>query len=389
VRLRRCRAIAADAVASTVGNMVADRMQNASIAKTTAPSSTDFLAQQAIAAVNGQVLPGAIGGVGSGFMPLDTSYNGNAGLFGAVGGVTTTLDAVTSAASVDALAASRARYSASSLLFGPSMGFSDRERPIMLADAGSSPENTLLAWRVAAGQMASDAGNYVKGLANTPTQFVNGALALGHAAVRGGEAIGLLPPGAGAGPTPQIPYFQTDGGFAARSGNATGFALTMFEQIPAKAVAGVTRLFDATVAGQGGTALGKMTAMSLRSPSELMGVEPASAELLAAVGNKRSLVIAKPGSDELRMLDYFGAEASVGGVNNSSILPRENPSKAAVLEEFLHETQARLGIVDRLGTSGLGSVETHVKDFMMRHQQMLGLSAEDVRILQILRDKGL
>lgn len=127
----------------------------------------------------------------------------------------------------------------------------------------------------------------------------------------------------------------------------------------------------------------------MRSPSELMGVEPASTELLTAVGNKRSLVIAKPGSEELRMLDYFGAEASVGGVHNSSILLRENPSKAAVLEEFLHGTQARLGIVDRLGTSGLGSAETHVKDFMIHHQKMLGLSNEDVRILKILRDKGL
>ena len=60
-----------------------------------------------------------------------------------------------------------------------------------------------------------------------------------------------------------------------------------------------------------------------------------------------------------------------------------------MLEEFLHGTQARLGIVDRLGTSGLGSAETHVKDFMINHQTMLGLSPEDVRILQILRDKGL
>jgi hypothetical protein len=134
---------------------------------------------------------------------------------------------------------------------------------------------------------------------------------------------------------------------------------------------------------------GVINSVSMRSPSELMGVEPASARLLDAVGNKRSMIIAKPGSEELRMLDYFGAEASVGGVNNSSILLRENPSKAAVLEEFLHGTQSRLGIVDRLGTSGFGSAETHVKDFMIRHQSMLGLSAEDIRILQILREKGL
>jgi hypothetical protein len=91
----------------------------------------------------------------------------------------------------------------------------------------------------------------------------------------------------------------------------------------------------------------------------------------------------------LRILDYFGAEASVGGIDNSSIILRENPGKAAVLEEFLHGTQSRLGIVDRLGTSGLGSAETHVKDFMIRHQRMLGLSDADVNILKILRDKGL
>ncbi|MCZ8092085.1 MAG: hypothetical protein O9331_01205 [Acidovorax sp.] len=138
-----------------------------------------------------------------------------------------------------------------------------------------------------------------------------------------------------------------------------------------------------------GNAVGSIGLGSLRSPSELMGVELASKELLTAVGAKRAVVIARPGSDELRMLDYFGAEASVGGVNNSSIVLRENPSKAALLEEFLHGTQARLGIVDRLGNSGFGSAETHVKDFMMRHRQMLGLSDEDVRILKILRDKGL
>ncbi|MBI3899425.1 MAG: LysM peptidoglycan-binding domain-containing protein [Gammaproteobacteria bacterium] len=135
--------------------------------------------------------------------------------------------------------------------------------------------------------------------------------------------------------------------------------------------------------------LGVANNRMLFSPKELMGVEPASSELLAAVGNKRDLLIARPGSEELRMLDYFGAEASVGGVNRSSIILRENPSKAAVLEEFLHGTQERLGIIDRLGTSGYGSAETHVKDFMIRHQRMLGLGNEDVRILQILKEKGL
>ena len=129
--------------------------------------------------------------------------------------------------------------------------------------------------------------------------------------------------------------------------------------------------------------------INMRSADDLMGVEPASPELISAVSKKRDVVIAQPGSEELRMLDYFGAEASVGGANNTHILLRENPSKAALLEEFLHGTQSKLGITDRLGTSGLGSAETHVKDFMIRHQKVLGLGDEDVQILQILRDKGL
>jgi hypothetical protein len=110
--------------------MVADRMRGASVAKTSVPRSTDLLTQRAIAAVNGQVLPGAIGGVGSGFMPLDTSYNGNAGLFGGVGGVPTTLDAVTSAAAVYALAAYRAPYSAVTLLSGLGMGIPAAPTPL-------------------------------------------------------------------------------------------------------------------------------------------------------------------------------------------------------------------------------------------------------------------
>lgn len=37
----------------------------------------------------------------------------------------------------------------------------------------------------------------------------------------------------------------------------------------------------------------------------------------------------------------------------------------------------------------MGSAETHVKDFMMRHQRMLGISEEDIQLIKILRDKGL
>jgi len=156
---------------------------------------------------------------------------------------------------------------------------------------------------------------------------------------------------------------------------------------PDNVMAGVAGLAGAGVVARG--VRGVPNKINMRSADDLMGVEPAPQELISAVSKKRDVVIAQPGSEELRMLDYFGAEASVGGINNTHILLRENPSKAAVFEEFLHGTQAKLGITDRLGTSGLGSAETHVKDFMINHQKMLGLSDEDVQILQILRDKGL
>jgi len=199
-----------DAMASSIGNLVIDNVQANSIGK------TDYT-KQAIENMNAQMLPGGLGGVGSGFIPVETPY------------------------------------SASSTLFGPSMGLQGRQRPIMLADAGGNPENTLLAWQQAAKQVASDGVNFVKGLANTPIQFVNGGLELGHAAVKGLETVGVFPPGAGDGKTLQIPYFRTDGGFAARSGNAAGFALTMFDQIPAQAGVATmkgARVFDAVLSGQ-------------------------------------------------------------------------------------------------------------------------------------------
>lgn len=166
-------------------------------------------------------------------------------------------------------------------------------------------------------------------------------------------------------------------------------ALGMHKHDAARTVEGAYLFFGANPSNYVGRSSVSHTKINMRSADDLMGVEPATPELISSVARKRDLVIARPGSEELRMLNYFGAEASVGGVNNRSILLRENPSKAAVLEEFLHGTQSRIGVVNRLGTSGYGSAETHVKDFMIRHKKMLGISDEDIRILQILRDKGL
>jgi RHS repeat-associated protein len=112
------------------------------------------------------------------------------------------------------------------------------------------------------------------------------------------------------------------------------------------------------------------------------GLQEASPELINAVkGHGRTVVFAQPGSEELRYLNYMGAEANVGGENLTHILLRPNPSKIGVLEEFLHGTQSRLGIVDRMG---VGAAEIHVKQFMLRHQKMLGLNQTDAAHLEQL-----
>lgn len=62
--------------------------------------------------------------------------------------------------------------------------------------------------------------------------------------------------------------------------------------------------------------------------------------------------VVQEGSEEARYLDFMGAEANAGGETMSHILLRPNPGKAAALEEFLHGTQHRLGIIDRMGING-------------------------------------
>ncbi len=97
----------------------------------------------------------------------------------------------------------------------------------------------------------------------------------------------------------------------------------------------------------------------------------ASIELLDSMRQHgRTIKFAGEGSEELRYLNAMGAEANVGGPGHLHILLRENPSKAAALEEFLHGTQSRLGIIDRLGVDG---AEAHVRSFMWRHRNLLGL----------------
>jgi hypothetical protein len=92
------------------------------------------------------------------------------------------------------------------------------------------------------------------------------------------------------------------------------------------------------------------------------------------------MVMAMEGLDELRFLDHMGAAASCGGDDYRHILLRPNPRKIEVIEEFLHGNQFDLGLISHVENAP--RLEVHVKQFMIRHHRLLGISAEDVRVLR-------
>ena len=121
-------------------------------------------------------------------------------------------------------------------------------------------------------------------------------------------------------------------------------------------------------------------------PKELQHLElqRASPELLDAMASKgRHMIVAKPGSDDLARLEKAGARGSFIHTNEGEMIVTlpENPTKIAALEEFLHGTQAKLG------TLHSPTSEIEVKDFMLRHGNMLGLTENDKRVVQVLKQK--
>lgn len=102
----------------------------------------------------------------------------------------------------------------------------------------------------------------------------------------------------------------------------------------------------------------------------LEGVERATQKLINSIYKKRTVQIAKEGTDDYLYLEWIQAEANVGGEKLTHILVKEQPSKAALLEEFLHGTQHKIGIIK--GSEDIAYAEFHVKDFMIRHKKLLG-----------------
>jgi large repetitive protein len=124
----------------------------------------------------------------------------------------------------------------------------------------------------------------------------------------------------------------------------------------------------------------------LSQPGELRGIDAADEALLRAVERKgRVLVFATEGSEELRYLRFMNAHANVGGENLTHIVLKEDSRKIEILEEFLHGTQKRIGLVESLGVHG---AEVHVKEFMIRHRRLLGLSDADVNVLRLMLREG-
>ena len=125
-------------------------------------------------------------------------------------------------------------------------------------------------------------------------------------------------------------------------------------------------------------------------PDLIRGDTPASKELLQSIEKKgKTIVFAILGSDEARLLDFFSANASVNTSDINHIIVRPDVLKIEILEEFLHGTQQKLGIINRLGNY---KAEIQVKEFMIAHQKLLGLSKRDIQALIIMKNsyiKGL
>jgi len=125
-----------------------------------------------------------------------------------------------------------------------------------------------------------------------------------------------------------------------------------------------------------------------KAPDSLFGVEPATQELINSISDKgRTIRYVQPGTDEHRYFEMFGIEANAGGPELKDILLRENPSKPALLEEFVHGIQVDVGMEQ--SSENLSWREYHAKDFLVRHKDMMGIGAEDVQLLEHLRDREL
>ena len=128
----------------------------------------------------------------------------------------------------------------------------------------------------------------------------------------------------------------------------------------------------------------------LAQPDLIRGDTLMSDELLESIKQKRFVHVVEPGSDEARYLERYRVNAVAGNYekdpnpnNLNAITVRSDAKKIEILEEFLHGTQAKLDMTG--STENTINLEIHVKDFMIRHKDMLGLSDKDIKALTIMK----
>lgn len=114
----------------------------------------------------------------------------------------------------------------------------------------------------------------------------------------------------------------------------------------------------------------------------LRGGEMASDDLIRGVAGKYEVETVGKG----HWLNRVWAESDNAMYSNGTVYLRPDARKIEVLEEFLHGTQDKLGLMNKLGYPGY---EVHVKQFMLRHQKMLGIGDSDASVLrQMLQNQS-
>ena len=129
------------------------------------------------------------------------------------------------------------------------------------------------------------------------------------------------------------------------------------------------------VAGTGGK-----SGVAPRTGSELLNggartTELADAALLKKL-EERGFSIDQS-AETRRYLDSRKANAAT--FLEKDLLLRPDARKVEVLEEYLHNVQKDIGLMDKMTPAQL---EFHVKEFMLRHQKMLGISDADAQWLK-------
>ncbi len=164
-----------------------------------------------------------------------------------------------------------------------------------------------------------------------------------------------------------------------RIGELAGNTMMMFTPIGGIKALGLNEL----EALGGAQKLEQMSAAELeqlglkRTYAEL---QPASPELFEAIKNKgRTVKLAVPGSESFLHLESVGAE---GAVINNLITVKSPGTKITVLEEFLHGTQNK---ICSFGDTPAVIREIHVKDFMIRHADLLRLNDREVTQLKAIK----